>query len=80
MNDDRILEDVGKLLRDGNVVQRRRKMLGMTQKQLSTVTGIGLSTIRSYERDELRLEKASGEALFKLSRALGVTIEEILLG
>lgn len=58
-------------------IARRRIALGLTQKQLAEVVGC-------YPKDICRWELGRhvprGEALLKLSRVLGCTIDELMKG
>lgn len=49
-----------------------------SQSQLSRKSGITISTIQHYEQDFKDINKASGIILYKLSRALGCTMQELL--
>ena len=71
---------IGARLDRNGILKRKRKEMGITQKELAESTGISLPTIRAYEQGELELSKAQGESLFRLSRTLHCTIEELLLG
>ena len=50
----------------------------MTQLQLSEITGIPLSVIRSYEQDKRSLKSAETENVRRICRTLGCRIEDIL--
>ena len=76
----KITDLVGARLDRNGILKRKRKELGITQKELAESTGISLPTIRAYEQGELELSKAQGESLYRLSRTLHCTIEELLLG
>ena len=36
----------------GKQIKKRRKLLGVTQKQLADLSGIGINTLTKIERDE----------------------------
>ena len=76
----RTCEIVGKVLIPENVIKRRRKELGMTQKELAERSGVSLGTIRAYEQGVLDICNASGYTLVALSEALFIEVGEILLG
>ena len=44
------------------------------------MTGVNLRSIVAYERGEVKLENASGITLYRLSRTLNCTIEELITG
>lgn len=54
-----------------------RKRLGMTQERLGELSGIAPNTLSRYERGAL---KASGEAVGRIAKALGVSADELLNG
>lgn len=62
----------------GELLKRARKNARMTQLQLSEITGIPLSVIRSYEQDKRSLKSAETENVRRICRALGCRIEDIL--
>lgn len=68
----------GKRLHPVPFIKERRKIMGMTQKELSDVTGISLATIRAYEQGNLSVLKAESGNVFRLSRALGCSMEDIV--
>ena len=59
-------------------LQTIRQASGKSQSQLSAETEIPLYTIQKLEQGKRDINKASGESLLKLSRALGCKIEDIL--
>lgn len=59
----------------GDLMQRRRAALGLTQARLAELVGRSPSTIRSWERD--RSVPAEPSAYAALSAVLGLTDEEI---
>lgn len=77
---DKTVDIVRKFIIPDNILKIRRKMLGLTQKQLASLAGISLSTLRAYEQGTTSLENASGKTLYMLGRYLGLTVEELLLG
>ena len=62
----------------GGLLKLTRKNARMTQLQLSEITGIPLSVIRSYEQDKRSLKSAETENVRRICRALGCRIEDIL--
>jgi DNA-binding Xre family transcriptional regulator len=61
-----------------NRLQEWRKKKGFTQKKLSKVTGISLSTIRKLETNERKISKLESENFFKISKALEITMEQLI--
>ena len=56
-----------------------RKELGLSQTELSVLSGVPERTIRSYEQGTTDISKAQADTLYALSRVLGCTIEELIL-
>ena len=61
----------------GDLLKRARKNARLTQRQLSDITGIPLSVIRSYEQDKRTLKSAETENVRRICRALGCRLEDI---
>src|SRR5262245_45560946 len=57
----------------GQILQRLRQAAGLTQEQLAAKAGLSVHNIRNWEHDHR--EPGLG-AVYKLSRALGVPMEE----
>lgn len=55
-----------------------RSLSGLTQKELSTVSGVNIRTIQQYENMSKDIKKARGDILLSLSRALDTSIEALL--
>lgn len=55
-----------------------RENIGMSQSELATLSGINIRTIRSYEQKDNHIDKAQAHILYKLSRALGCNVEDLL--
>lgn len=56
----------------------RRKALGLSQKELSKISGIPLRTIQQYEQRQKSINKAQAEYLILLSRALCCKVDDII--
>ena len=54
------------------------KEKNMTQYKLAVQSGVPQSTLSDILNGKTRIEKCSGETLYKLSLVLGVTIEELI--
>ena len=55
-----------------------RMSKGLSQSQLSSLSGIPVRTIQMYEQGERKIAKASFDTVSAISQALGVTPEEIM--
>lgn len=56
----------------GEIIKQRRKYLGITQKELSEIVGIGLRSLISIETGK---GNPTVETLCSIFEALGLTIE-----
>jgi len=59
----------------GKNLVRFRKEKGLTQEDLVRISGVGISQIRRYEADK---SKPSLDAIIRLVKALGVSIDEMV--
>lgn len=57
-----------------------RREKDLTQEQLSSITGLSLRVISSYENDLKTLRSASYGNLEKIAKALGIRVHDIFLG
>ncbi|MDO4961670.1 MAG: helix-turn-helix transcriptional regulator [Eubacteriales bacterium] len=55
-----------------------RTNCGISQAELARISGINLRSLQDYEQGHKPIEGARGETLYRLSMALGVSIESIL--
>ena len=62
----------------GQVLKLARKNARLTQRQLSDITGIPLTVIRSYEQDKRSLKNAETENSRRICQTLGCRIEDLL--
>ena len=62
----------------GNPLKRQRTLCGLSQRELSSQSGIALRVIRSYEQGQRSLENAAAQNLIALCKVLGCRIEELL--
>ncbi len=62
-----------------SIIEKLRKDLKINQTELSLLTQIPVRTIRMYEKNPSSLLKASGETIYRLSEALGVSMEYLLI-
>lgn len=61
----------------GDLLKRTRRNAQMTQRQLSDITGIPLSVIRSYEQGKRSLKNAEAENVRSICRVLGCKAEDL---
>ena len=61
----------------GELLKSARKNARLTQKQLSDITGVPITVIRSYEQNQRSLNNAETEKVMNICRALGCRIEDI---
>ncbi len=59
-------------------LKRIRENRGISQTELSRLSGVNLRSIQMYEQKENDIDKAQSGTLYKLSRVLGCTIEDLL--
>ena len=80
MNESKMLEILKEKVSPENRLKVRRLERGVSQAELSRMTGVNLRSIVAYEQGEIDLENASGITLYRLSRTLNCTIEELITG
>lgn len=51
---------------------------GLSQSQLASASGVSVRMIQYYEQGVKDINKASGETLYKLSKALGCKMEDLI--
>ncbi|MBY0758507.1 helix-turn-helix domain-containing protein [Sellimonas caecigallum] len=61
-----------------NKLKKIRTNRGITQCGLANLTNVNVRMIQKYEQGERNINKASGETLYKLSKALNCNIEDLL--
>lgn len=59
-------------------LKRIRENRGISQMELSKLSGVNLRSIQMYEQKVNDIDKAQAATVYKLSRVLGCTIEDIL--
>ena len=70
-------EKIREHFKDTNL-KRIRTVYGCTQAELSERSGVSLRSIQMYEQRNKDINKASVEALYRISKVLGCTIEDLL--
>ena len=59
-------------------LKRIRESRGLTQAELSEVSGVKLRSIQMYEQRMNDIDKAQAQTLYKMSRVLGCSVEDLL--
>ena len=70
-------EKIKEYFKDTNL-KRIRASYGCTQAELAKHSGVSLRSIQMYEQRNKDINKASAEALYRISKVLGCTIEDLL--
>lgn len=70
-------EKIRERFKDTNL-KRIRTSYGCTQAELSEHSGVSLRSIQMYEQRNKDINKASAEALYRISKVLGCTVEDLL--
>ena len=63
---------------DRSPLKRQRKLAGLTQKQLSELSGVKIRIIQAYEQNEQDISKAEVSTVLKLALCLGCPIEDLI--
>ena len=59
-------------------LKRIRMSKGYSQKRLAEQSGVSLRSIQMYEQRQKDINKAQSDSLFRLSKVLGCTMEDLL--
>lgn len=59
-------------------LKEARERAGLTQKELSERSGVNIRTVQNYEQGYKDINKAQGLSLYKLAKALDVTMEDLI--
>ena len=59
-------------------LKRLRTFYGYTQSELAERSGVSLRSIQMYEQRNKNINKANADVLYKLSKALGCTMEDLI--
>lgn len=59
-------------------LKRIRKIYGCSQKKLAEMSGVSLRSIQMYEQRNKDINKAQSESLYRLAKALGCKMEDLL--
>ena len=55
-----------------------RKSKNISQPELAEQAGVSLKALQAYEQDYRPLGRASADDVYRIAKALGTTIEELL--
>lgn len=56
----------------------QRRIMGLSQPELASLSGVGLRSIQMYEQKNKNINRATAETVLRLSRVLHCAIEDIL--
>ncbi len=59
-------------------LKKFRSTYGCSQSELAKLSGVSLRSIRMYEQRQKDINKASVETLYRISKVLGCTIEDLI--
>lgn len=59
-------------------LKRIRTIYGFTQLELAKRSGVSLRSIQMYEQRNKNINKASADTMYRLARALGCTMEDLI--
>lgn len=59
-------------------LKKYRERAGITQAELSLRTGVSLRTLQDYEQGSKPINKAAAITVYRIAKALGVNIEDLL--
>lgn len=59
-------------------LKERRQALGLSQSQFASRAGINVRKLQDYEQGHSSINKAAGETIYKLAKALDCTMEDLL--
>ena len=62
-----------------SIIKEKREKLGLSQSEFAELTGVNFRTLQDYEQGRKPLASVKGEVLYRLSRGLGCSMEELLL-
>lgn len=70
-------ERIREYFKDTNL-KRIRTAYGCTQVELAKRSGVSLRSIQMYEQRKKDINKASAESLYRISKVLGCTVEDLI--
>ena len=81
MDISQFIEAINKFYSESNAdtkLKRIRESRGLSQSELALHSGVNLRSIQMYEQKANDIDKAQAQTLYKLSRVLGCSIEDLL--
>ena len=81
MSIENFIEDLNKrldMINQETRLRRIRESRGISQSELAKLSGVKLRSIQMYEQRVNDIDKAQAGTVYKLSRVLGCTVEELL--
>ena len=61
-----------------SMLKKKRHALGISQKELSDMSGVNFRLLQDYEQGRKKLLHAKSEMIYRLSAALDCSMEELL--
>ena len=55
-----------------------RKAAGMTQLELAAASGVNLRTLQDYEQGKKPISQAAAITVYKIAKALNITVEDLI--
>lgn len=77
-NEQKICKDYLDIISDFKTLKKEREEKGLTQKQLSEISGISIKTIQAIEQNERNIDNSKLETLLNLSIALQCKISDLI--
>lgn len=77
----RFIETADRLMKEHFVdtnLKRIRTTYGCTQAELARRSGVGLRSIQMYEQRNKNINRASVESIYRLSKVLGCSVEDLI--
>ena len=59
-------------------LQKYRKAAGLTQLDLSVLSGVNLRTLQDYEQGRKPINQAAAVTVHNIAKVLGVTVEDLI--
>lgn len=56
----------------------KRTAAGLSQSELAKATGVNVRLIQDYEQGHKNINRAAAETIYKFSKVLGCTMEELI--
>ena len=59
-------------------LKKMRESRGLSQSELAKISGVSLRSIQMYEQRVNDIDKAQAQTIYKLSRVIGCSMEDLL--